>query len=312
VAKQAPNIIFAIQSYQYLRDDLAHIMASPCGAIEHRTFPDGERYLRLETPVEGRHVVLVGGTISDSDTLELFDLASSIVKYGARSLSLVVPYFGYATMERAVRAGEVVTAKTRARLLSAIPNGDAPNHVLMFDVHTEGLPYYFEGATVPVHVYGKPLITELIRKVAHTEEDLVLACTDAGRAKWVESLANDMGVPASFVFKRRLSGDETVVTAVSAQVLGKTVVIYDDMIRTGGSLLSAARAYRAAGAKRIAAVATHGLFPGDSLKKLADSGEFERIACTDSHPRARALADGFLEVFSCAPLFAHRLNRDVT
>jgi ribose-phosphate pyrophosphokinase len=301
------DIIFSINTYEYLRDDLVRITRANCGEIERRTFPDGERYLRLRSAVEGLHVVVVGGTVSDADTLELFDLASSIVKDGARSLSIVIPYFGYATMERAVRSGEVVTAKTRARLLSAIPNGDAPNRVLLFDVHTEGLPYYFEGTTVPVHVYGKPLITELVKKAAGNEQDLVLACTDAGRAKWVESLANDMGVPASFVFKRRLAGNETVVTAVSAQVEGKTVVIYDDMIRTGGSLLNAARAYRAAGAKRISAVATHGLFPGDSLQQLERSGELEGIACTDSHPRARSLASSFLEVFPSAQLFADRL-----
>ena len=77
----------------------------------------------------------------------------------------------------------------------------------------------------------------------------MLACTDAGRAKWVESLANEMGVPASFVFKRRLDGSETEVTGVSAQTSpASSVVIYDDMIRTGGSLIAAARAYRDAGA----------------------------------------------------------------
>jgi ribose-phosphate pyrophosphokinase len=311
----ARKVVFSTESYRYMLAPLAAGVRADAGEIVHKTFPDGERYLRLQTDVEQADVVLIGGTISDADTLELFDLAGSIVKYGARSLCIVIPYFGYATMERAVKVGEVVTAKSRARLLSAIPNGDAPNHVLLFDVHTEGLPYYFEGATVPMHVYGKPLITQLVQRVAARDglaipsSDLVLACTDAGRAKWVESLANDMGVAASFVFKRRISGDETVVTAVSAQVEGKTVVIYDDMIRTGGSLLSAARAYRAAGALRIAAVATHGLFPGDSLKKLEDSGEFERIACTDSHPRARALESSFLEVASCTDLFAQRLQQ---
>src|SRR5207302_8228592 len=96
--------------------------------------------------------------------------------------------------------------------------------------------------------------------------------------------------------------------AVSAQVQGKTVVIYDDMIRTGGSLVNAAKAYRAAGARALAAVTTHGVFPGDALEIIRASGLFSSITCTDSHPRARELAGradlkDFLRVEPVAELF---------
>ncbi len=304
---QPDTVVFATEPYEYLGDAVATHGAFARGQLERNTFPDGERYLRLAEPVLARHVVLVGGTINDAATLELYDVASAIVKDGARSLTMIVPYFGYSTMERAIHPGEVVTAKTRARLLSSIPSADAPNRVLLFDTHTEGLTYYFEGSIVPVHVYAKKLVIELARELGGPDDELVLACTDAGRAKWVESLANDMGVHASFVFKRRLDGSRTEVRAVSAQVEGKSVVIYDDMIRTGSSLLGAARAYLDAGAKRVSAVATHGIFPGDSLENLRRSGVIDRIACTDSHPRARALASDYLQVASAAKLFADRL-----
>jgi ribose-phosphate pyrophosphokinase len=226
------------------------------------------------------------------------------VKNGARRLTLVVPYFGYSTMERAVKSGEVVTAKTRARLLSAVPHAQGGNRILLLDLHQEGIPHYFEGDLTAVHVYAKPVTTAAIRRVGASPGggDFVLACTDAGRAKWVQSLANDLGVQPSFVFKRRLDGEQTEVTAVSAQVAGKRVVIYDDMIRTGGSLLSAARAYRAAGASSLAAVATHGVLPGESLKKIRDSGLFSAVVCTDSHPRARELAPQFAGFFAVEPV----------
>jgi len=300
------SLVFSTQSYAYLRDDLVRAAGLDLGSIEVATFPDGERYQRVEMPVSGRDVVLVGGTVSDTDTLELFDLACSIVKYGARSLALLIPYFGYSTMERAVKAGEVVTAKTRARLFSAIPMASAGNRVLLVDLHSEGIPHYFEGGIRPVHVYAKSVVVELARRFGG--EDMVLACTDAGRAKWVESLANEMGVPASFVFKRRLDGSHTEVTAMSAAVSGKSVVIYDDMIRTGGSLISAARAYKAAGATRLTAIATHGVFPGDALERLTKTGLFSAIACTDTHPRARELAGASLHVASIAGVFASALK----
>ena len=112
---------------------------------------------------------------------------------------------------------------------------------------------------------------------------------------------------AAFVYKRRHGDGRTEVTAVNACVEGQNVVIYDDMIRSGGSLIGAARAYREAGAARIWAVATHGVLPGDALARLRESGLFERVVCTDSHPRARALACDFLRVESVAPIFAEQL-----
>jgi len=139
-------------------------------------------------------------------------------------------------------------------------------------------------------------------------KDFVLASTDAGRAKWVQSLAEDMSVEAAFVFKKRLDGQHTAVTGVSAQVKGRHVIIYDDMIRTGGSLLSAARVYQTAGAKTIDVISTHGLFPGDSLDKLRQSGVIRTIHVTDSHPRALELKGDFLKVHPVASLLVKALK----
>ena len=298
-------LLFSTTSYAYMRSRLAAICDVDVGEVESTFFPDGERYSRILTSVDERDVVVIGGTINDSDTLELYDLASSIVKFGAHRLTLVIPYFGCSTMERAVKAGEIVTAKTRARLLSSIPPAAAPNRVLLLDLHAEGIPYYFEGAVVPMHLYAKPIILDLARRLGG--DDYVLACTDAGRAKWVESLANDLGVSASFVFKRRTSDSTTEVTAMAAQVKGKRVVLYDDMIRTGGSLIGAARAYLEAGASGLVAIATHALFPGDALARIEQTGLFTKIACTDSHPRALELASPIFMVESVAPILASAL-----
>lgn len=302
-------LVFSTLAYQYMRDDMCVAGGYEAGQVGARTFPDGERYQRLLQSVDGRDVMVLGGTISDSDTLEMYDLAGTIVAEGARSLTLVVPYFGYSTMERQNMPGEVVTAKSRARLLSSLPVARFGNRIVLFDLHTEGIPYYFEGALRALHCYGKPIIEVAARELGGS--DFVLACTDAGRAKWVESLANDLGVTASFVFKRRLSGERTEVLAVSAQVQGKRVIIYDDMIRTGSSLVGAARAYRDAGAASIAAIATHGLFPDDHLTRIAASGLFTNIVVTDSHPRARSLAGGILSVRPAGALLAEFVAKHV-
>jgi ribose-phosphate pyrophosphokinase len=297
-------IVFAIQAYDYLGRAVAAATGWQLGAVTRKTFPDGEHYLRIDTDPADRDVVLVGGTIDDATTLELYDLACGMVTAGAYRLRIVMPFFGYSTMERSVRTGEVVTAKTRARLLSSVPMASRGTQVFLLDLHVAAIAHYFEGGIRPIHIYGKSLVTAAARRLGG--DDFVLACTDAGRAKWVESLANDLGVAAAFVYKRR-HDDSTAVTGVSAQVAGKRVVIYDDMIRTGGSLLSAARAYRAAGAVAIDAIATHGLFPNNSLARLEQSGLLGRIIVTDSHPRAVALQSPFLAVDSTATLLAEHL-----
>jgi ribose-phosphate pyrophosphokinase len=299
-------LVFSTSAYAYLAAQVAGGGGWELGTIERRTFPDGEHYQRIATDPADRDVVLVGGTIDDSATLELYDLACGLVTAGAYRVRLVIPFFGYSTMERAIKHGEVVTAKTRARLLSSIPQASRGTQVFLLDLHVDSIAYYFEGGLRPIHVYGKPLVTAAARRLGGS--DFVLACTDAGRAKWVESLANDLRVPAAFVFKRRDSGEDTQVTGVSAQVSGKRVVIYDDMIRTGGSLIGAAQAYKDAGALAIDAIATHGVFPGDSLERIRATGLFGQVITTDSHPRAVELAGDFLQVDSTARLLVEHLS----
>ena len=280
-------IIFSTDKYADMSKSIAKgIKGSKLGDLERKTFPDGERYLRIKSTVKNKDVVIVGGTYSDAATMEIYDLSCALVKYGAKKLTLIIPYFGYSTMERAIKTGEVVGAKTRARLLSAIPQASEGNEIYLMDLHSEGIPYYFEGSTKVFHLYAKEAVFSLIKKMVKGN-NFVLASTDAGRAKWVQSLANELKVVPAFVYKKRISGDTTEVVGVNADVKGKDVIIYDDMIRTGGSLINAAKAYKAAGAKNIYAIATHGILPGESLKKLTDSGLFSKIGITDSYPHGQ-------------------------
>lgn len=303
-------LAFCIPEYQYLFPTFCELGEFETGALEIRPFPDGERYMRVLTDVKGRDVILLGGTVSDAATLTLYDLACAMVKHGARRLRMVLPFFGYSTMERAVRPGEVVVAKTRARLLSAVPPASEGNTAVLLDLHSEGIPHYFEGSITTRHVYAKSVILEAVRAMGGAGS--VLGSTDAGRAKWVESLANDLAMDAAFVFKRRVSGNETEISAMMASVSGQHVIIYDDMIRTGGSLVGAAKAYLDAGATRISAIATHGIFVDDSLERLRDSGLFEHLVATDSHPRAHALADEGLQVLPLAPVLVAPLRGEPT
>jgi ribose-phosphate pyrophosphokinase len=218
----------------------------------------------------------------------------------------VIPYYGYSTMERAVLEGEVVGAKTRAQLLSSIPRAHAGNSAVLLDLHADGIAYYFGDAITARHITAKPV---LIPKMQELGQDLVIAATDAGRAKWVERLANELGAPPAFCYKRRLSGSRTIVTGINADVAGKTVALYDDMVRTGGSLLQAARAYRDAGAARVVAFTTHFLPTPEAVAKLRAAGAIDRIVCTDSHPRAQGQPADFVEVVSVAKILGEAARK---
>jgi len=291
------RLLFTIPSYAYLEPALLAAGDFERGEIERKNFPDGERYLRILPDLYGRDVVLLGGTPADADWLDVFDLGCGIARGGARSLSIVMPYFGYSTMERAVKKGEVVVAKTRARLLSSIPAPEGGTHLYLFDLHTDGIEFYLDDRILSRHVYGAPIITAKIQEKMG-KGSFVLGACDAGRAKWVQSLARDLKVEPAFVYKSRDDGG-TSVTGINADVKGKEVVVYDDMIRTGGSLIQAGKAYLAAGASKVHAIASHLVLPNDAIGRLRSSGVFASIMGTDSHPGCQQLPRE--DVVSIAP-----------
>jgi ribose-phosphate pyrophosphokinase len=142
------------------------------------------------------------------------------------------------------------------------------------------------------------------------DRPFVLGATDAGRAKWVQSLATTLGVEPAFVYKHRdVASGSVGVTGINADVRGREVVVYDDMIRTGSSLLQAGRAYLAAGATAVHAVASHLVLPPGSVEKLRGAGVFQSILGTDSHPGSQQLADVPGAVTAVAPLMVRALDR---
>lgn len=300
-------LLFWTRAYDYMAPDFLATGAFEPGQITQKFFPDGERYMRVETPTWGRDVVLLGGTPTDLDWLELYDLAHAMVRAGARSLSIVMPFMGYSTMERATKPGEVVTAYTRARLLASVPECEAGSRIFLFDLHTDGIEFYYGDTHVTRHLYGAPLITEAIGRLMQGHDDYVLGATDAGRAKWVQSLARDAGVMPAFVYKERDHQTGKVhVTGINAPVKGRQVVIYDDMIRTGSSLIQAAHAYLDAGAEAVHAITSHLVLPGDALERITQDGALTTIVGSNSHPSSQKLPKA--HIFSVAPYITQALK----
>ena len=297
------KILFSTKQYNYLADEITSIDneiilkgmeqgddsvnfgSFTQGVITEKKFPDGEGYHKIDTNVDGADVVYIAGTPNDVDWLEILSVGSAMVKYGAHTLTVIIPYMSYSTMERAVELREVIKAKPMLRLLSMIPKSHR-NKFIFLDLHADTLPLYLEGDVIAEELKCDDIVRETAKEMAGSD-DFVFASADMGRAKQINKFANELGVESAFVSKERSSGTDTEVKlVVGASVKGKKVIIYDDMISTGGSLIKAGQAYKDAGASEVYAIATHGVFPGWAAKKVLDSEVFEYITTTNSHPKA--------------------------
>lgn len=282
-------IILSTDSSAYFATRIAQqFRASELISTTRKKFGDGERYLKinLQNRLElfGRDVIIVGSTTTDDDFTEVCRVGTAAANCGARRIVFAIPFFGYSTMERAVKPGEIVTAKFNARQLSLLPHGDVRNCFFMLDLHTAGLVHYFEGECLRFELYAEPILTEAVRDLALT--NFMFASADLGRPLWVETFAKHFGTSLAFVRKSR-DFEETKVHEVVGDVNGKVVVIYDDMIRSSTTLIHAADAYLERGALSVYAVASHLAFNDEAaIKRLEDSSITLTIG-TNSHPMSQ-------------------------
>ncbi len=275
--------------------------------VETQTFPDGEHYWRIEKPeyIRGKPAVYICGTVDDSAIFDAYNMCSTLVREGCSELHLVIPYFGYSTMERAVKHGEAVTAKNIAGLLSSIPTSAQGNHIYMMDLHSQGTQYYFENSIHPVHLTSWYIIKKMI---ADCGENMVLASADMGRAKWIEKMGNELGLDTAYIMKKRISGSKTEIVALNADVKDRSVVIFDDMIRSGSSIIKAAEAYKSVGAKDIYIVCVHGVFVDGAIEKFKKSGLIKKIHCTNTHVKTTLIKDDFIKIYDVADVIIDGLD----
>lgn len=305
--------ILSSQAYDYMKKKLLLSGKFKDIKVEYSLFPDGEHYFRIKDVkhIKGKPAVYICGTVDDEAIFEAYNICCALVREGCSALHLVMPYFGYSTMERAVKPGEVVMAKNIAHLFSSIPLSAMGNYVYMVDLHSLGTQYYFEQNIHPVHLTAEPVIDQIIADIRKECKNVVLASADMGRAKWVEKLCNRLRIGGAYIMKKRLSGNETVVEALNADVNGKNVIIFDDMIRSGSSIISAAHAYKSIGAKDIYAVCVHGVFVDGAIEELKRSGVIKGVYCTNSHAKTKSYKDKFVHIYDMSEILLDELKNNV-
>ena len=261
-------IIVGGSSSRDLAKETASILG--CKYIEAATvrFPDGECYTRIDEESLDDDVAIVQNTYPDDKLVEMFLLQDAVRRLGARSVTLVIPYFGYARQDRVFKNGEPESAKVMCRLLS-----QGCDRVVTVDIHTENVLEFFgrpyrdlkAGTVMGDYFKGKGI-------------DMVFS-PDIGAAGRAKIVGDRMGVPYDHLEKKRLSGTEVVIQPAKSDVRGKSLLIIDDMISTGGTIRTATTQLKAAGAKSVTVACTHGVYVGDALDKLNASDIDELLSC---------------------------------
>lgn len=283
-------LILSTEASRYFACFISQNLGMGCQTdIERRIFGGGEKYFRIgineRTDLLGKDVVFVGSTHTDEDLEELYRIGRALVEYGARRIIFVIPFLGYSTMDRASKAGEVVTAKTVACKLSLIPNGDLRNVFLMMDLHTPGLVHYFEGNCLRFELSAEDVLAGAVKDISLT--DFVFGSADLGRPKGVKAFAKKFGSRIVLVDKDR-DFEEISVNQIIGDVEDKTVVIYDDMTRSGHTIFAAANAYRKAGAKNILAVLNHFALNSEDVVTQFIGSLVSEVITTNTHPMSNS------------------------
>jgi ribose-phosphate pyrophosphokinase len=274
------------------------------------TFSNGEVYCRYEESVRGADVFIVQPTCANSylgvstndAVLELLTMIDAAIGGSAHRVIAVTPWYGYSRQDKKSAPREPITARLVARMLEAA----GIDRILTMDLHSGQIQGFFQKPCD--HMTALFMLTQYFADLGL--EDLVVVAPDAGRVKLNKKFASKIGADLAILNKERPAQQLAEIGYVIGEVEGKTAVIVDDLIDTAGTLKAAAQAVYDAGARRVYAAATHGVFSGNAWENLA-AGRFEQVVVTDTLPLPPGAPEN-VRVLSCADLLTNSIRQIFT
>ncbi|KIH77262.1 ribose-phosphate pyrophosphokinase [Geoalkalibacter ferrihydriticus] len=266
-------------------------------------FADGEIRVEVKEPVSGGEVFVLQSTAAPADRhlFEMLLLADACRRRGARRLTAVIPYFGYARQDRRVSGEEPIAARLMTDLLAA-----RYDRIVAVDLHNAAIEGF---SGIPLaHLTALPLLAEAFRE--YRKPDQVLVAPDAGAVKLAQRYGELLRLPVAYIEKVRKSDQEVEVQAITGEVKDRAPVLVDDMISTGGTLIAAMEALLKEGARpEFSIIAAHALLVGQARARLEEFS-IQRIISTDSVANPGADVS-YLQRYTLAQLLAEVL-RDMT
>ncbi|MCK4292536.1 MAG: ribose-phosphate pyrophosphokinase [Planctomycetes bacterium] len=295
--------IFSGSSNPELAGGVCKYLGIGLGGVKIDRFPDGEKAIKLEDDVRGRDCFVVQSTCIpvDEHLMELLIYLDCLRRASANRITAVIPYFGYARQDRKDEGRVPITAKLVANIITAA----GADRVLTIDLHAAQLQGFFD---IPVdHLTGELVLSEYFRD--KNIANLVVVSPDVGNIKMAARYVRHLGGDLAIVHKRRVSGERVEADEIIGEVEGKNVLMCDDIIATAGTVCSAANLVRERGAKRICIGATHGIFAGQALERLAKT-PVDEVVVTDTIPLTEEAKNvGSIKVLSVAAMLGETIKR---
>ncbi len=291
--------IFAGRASEQLAANIAKSFGASLGDVKVSVFSDGEFQPSFEETVRGQDVFIVQSTMPPTENLfELLLLVDAARRASARKIIAVIPYFGFARQDRKDKPRVAIGAKLVANMLMAA----GVDRIMTMDLHADQIQGFFE---VPVdHLFASTLFFNEIDKL--DRENLVVAAPDAGGAKRANSYAKNLNCGLVLCHKHRKKANEIAEMTVIGDVMGKDVVIIDDMCDTAGTLTTAADLLIEKGAKSVRAFTTHAVLSGPAFERISAS-KLNELIVTDTIPLKQH--NDKIRVVSVADLFADVIKR---
>jgi len=295
-------IVFSGNSNKDLASKICKNLKLKMGEGLISRFSDGEVRIKIEENVRGKDVFVVQSTCSpvNESIMELLIMIDALKRASANRITAVMPYFGYARQDRKDQPRVPITAKLIANLLTTA----GANRVLALDLHAGQIQGFFD---IPVdHIFAIDVFVDYFKKIG--ENNLVIVSPDVGGIKMARAYAKKFNAGLAIVDKRRNTPEATEVMHILGEVNGKNVIMVDDIIATGSSLVEAAGALKKSGARKIFAAVSHGILSANAVEKLENS-DIDYLVVTDSIPLGEEKKSKKIKTVSVSKLFAEAIKR---
>lgn len=295
--------IFSLNANQPLAEKIAEVVGIELGKSSVRHFSDGEIQINIEESIRGDHVYIIQSTSNpvNDHLLELLIMIDALKRASAKTINVVMPYFGYARQDRTAKPREPITAKLVANMIQKA----GATRILTLDLHTVQLQGFFD---IPVdNLFTLPLLARYYHECGLNNEEVVVVSpknSGVGRARTLsEYLDTTLAIVDQHVDE---NGEESGY--VIGNIVGKTCIMIDDMINTGETLAKAANVLMDSGAKEVYACASHGLFSANATEIL-EKAPIKKICVTDSIDLTKKQTPENLEIVTCAQLMGEGIKR---
>ena len=293
-------MIFAGSSNIPLANKIASRIGKPLGAIELKRFSDGEIWVKFGENIRGLDVFLIQSTNPPADNwMELLIMIDAAKRASAKTITAVIPYFGYARQDRKDQPRVAITAKLMANLLTVA----GASRIITMDLHAAQIQGYFD---IPFdHLYGSSVFKD---KIEHYRKNLVVVSPDVGGIKIARAYAKMLDCGLVVIDKRRPKQNLAEIMNIIGDVDGKDVFIVDDLIDTAGTFVGAIEALKVKGAQDIYGAITHPVLSGQALERISNS-EVSKLFVTDTINTPGIDRVEKIQTISSAELFAEAIRR---